>query len=235
MNDFHYQGTELELFEHAVNWKSYFKDQLKRFVHGSVLEVGAGLGGTTPSLITLPHSTWTCLEPDPVLTAQLYEKIAKGVLPTSIVVESKCINELPSDSLFDTILYIDVLEHIEDDKSELVNALAHTTAGGHVCVLSPAHQYLFTPFDSAIGHFRRYNRNMLAALTPPNSELVNLRYLDSVGMCASLGNKLVLQKSQPTLSQIRLWDRSMVPISRYLDPMLGYRLGKSILAIWKKS
>ena len=52
-------------------------------------------------------------------------------------------------------------------------------------MLSPAHQRLFSPFDAAIGHFRRYSRSMLRGISPPDLRLERLRYLDSVGLTAS--------------------------------------------------
>jgi hypothetical protein len=61
------------------------------------------------------------------------------------------------------------------------------------------------------------------------------RYLDSVGLLASLGNRLVLRSAQPNQRQIRFWDRLMVRLSRRLDPLFGYRLGKSALVVWRKA
>ena len=54
-------------------------------------------------------------------------------------------------------------------------------------------------------------------------------------MLASLGNRLVLQRSMPSQRQIAVWDRLMVPLSRLIDPLLGYSLGKSVLAVWRKT
>ncbi len=59
-------------------------------------------------------------------------------------------------------------------------------------------------------------------------------YLDSVGAFASLGNRVVLRQSMPTLKQILLWDGRMVPLSKVFDSLLGYRAGKSVLGIWRK-
>ena len=58
-------------------------------------------------------------------------------------------------------------EHIENDREELERAAARLRPGGRVIVLAPAHQWLFTPFDAAIAHFRRYNRSMMRNLRPP--------------------------------------------------------------------
>ena len=66
------------------------------------------------------------------------------------------------------------LEHIEDDREGLKLAAAHLRPGGRTIVLSPAHQWLFTPFDAAIGHFRRYNRSMLRSISPPELRIERL-------------------------------------------------------------
>lgn len=234
-DDFNYQGKELELFQFASNWKAYFKSQVQPYIQGRVLEVGAGIGATTTTLCSLPHTSWTCLEPDQALGTQLLDKVKSGALPDSISLEIHFIDELDEDARFDTILYIDVLEHIEQDKLELNKAAAKLAPGGFLCVLSPAHQFLFSPFDAAIGHFRRYNKSSILALQPPETKIVSLKYLDCVGMFASLGNRLLLRQTYPELSQIQLWDKWMVPVSRVLDPMFGFNLGKSILAIWQKA
>ena len=105
--------------------------------------------------------------------------------------------------------------------------------GGVLIVLSPAHQWLFSPFDQAIGHYRRYNRSMLRHLTVSDLKIVSLKYLDSVGLIASLSNRWLKQK-MPTQGQIQLWDTLMVPLSRVFDPILQYAIGKSIIAVWRK-
>jgi len=58
--------------------------------------------------------------------------------------------------------------------------------------------------------------------------------LDSAGFFASLANRLLLRSANPTHAQVQVWDRALVPVSRRLDWFLGYRFGKSILALWRK-
>jgi hypothetical protein len=129
---------------------------------------------------------------------------------------------------------MDVLEHIADDRAELEMAADRLRPGGHLIVLAPAHQWLFAPFDAAIGHFRRYTKGTLGAAAPAALPLIRLVYLDSAGMLASLGNRLLLRSSMPTPRQIAFWDRVLVRCSRWTDPMFGYTLGKSVLAVWRK-
>jgi hypothetical protein len=79
---------------------------------------------------------------------------------------------------------LDVLGHIEDDDAELRLAARYLRKGGHLIVLAPAHQFLYSPFDGAIGHFRRHCRRSLRAAAPPELSFVLLRYLDSAGLMA---------------------------------------------------
>ena len=229
-----YVGGELELFAEAENWKRYLKAQLGPYLAGDVLEVGAGIGGTTRALFPGDSTSWTCLEPDERLAARIRRAVEAGELGAACRVRSGVLSDLDPEERFDTILYVDVLEHIERDRAEVSAAVDRLRAGGALAVLSPAHDWLFTAFDEAIGHFRRYDRESLGELTPADARIERLRYLDSVGVAASATNRLILRSAMPTAGQIRIWDRLMVPISRVVDPLLGYRFGKSVLAVWRK-
>lgn len=234
MSDFTYIGTELELFQAARNWKAYLHSQITPWLGADVLEVGAGLGGTTRSLCTGQHRRWVCLEPDLNLAEPLRQKIDAGELPDCCEFQPGTIDDLPEGDRFDSILYIDVMEHIEDDAAEFRRAADRLKVGGRVIVLSPAHPGLFSPFDKQIGHFRRYTRASLAAAgSDPRLECERLVYLDCVGVLASWANRLLLKQSMPNARQIAAWDRMMVPVSRVLDPLLFYRVGKSVLGVWR--
>jgi SAM-dependent methyltransferase len=233
MTELAYRGEELEFFARAHNWKAYFAAEIRPFLRGAVLEVGAGLGATTRALADCPARSWLCLEPDPQLAARLTRELASDYERYTVLAGS--IDDVPRSAMFDAILYVDVLEHIERDADELVRASQRLSALGHLVVLSPAHAFLMSDFDRAIGHYRRYDANGLVALTPPELELLHLRYLDSCGMLASLANRWLLRQGLPTHAQIAFWDRRIVPVSRRIDPWLAHRLGKSILAVWRRA
>lgn len=143
------------------------------------------------------------------------------------------LESIDPDRLFDSILYVDVLEHIEKDSDEIRLAIRHLKTGGHLIVLVPAHQWLFSRFDQAVGHFRRYSRNSLKSLAQPNMQEIKTIYLDSVGLLASMANKLILTQDHPSPGQVRFWDDYLVTASRILDPLFRYNLGKSLLAVWQ--
>lgn len=234
MSDEFYIGNELDLFARAENWKRYYGSLIRQYLGQNVLEVGAGIGGTTEALCDGAQEKWLCLEPDPNLLRQIDAKIKAGILPAYCQTEERTIQNLKPDSRFDSMLYIDVLEHIEDDQAEMMAASKLVNPGGAIIVLAPAHNYLFSPFDQAIGHFRRYDKKSIAALQPPGMEIEKLVYLDTVGLLTSSANRFILKQSYPTLTQILFWDRYVITLSRLIDRVTSYKLGKSVLCIWKK-
>lgn len=236
MNEpYHYVGDELDLFAVAVRWKSYFRRRIIPYLGREVLEVGAGLGGTTRTLCRGTETRWVCLEPDPVLANRLVAEQATGRLPSTCEVVVGTLDDQLKDETFDSVLYIDVLEHIEADQAEMVQAARRLRPGGHLIALSPAHPWLFTPFDQAIGHHRRYTRSTLRAIAPPGLSPIWVGYLDSVGCLASLANKVLLRQAMPTARQIAFWDRVLVRASEWADPVVGFQLGKSVLGIWRRA
>ncbi len=229
-----YVGDELDLFAETTRWKSYYGAMIRPFLGRRVLEVGAGIGRTATALCDGTQEQWTCLEPDAALLARVEALRASGELPPCCVPRHGTLDDLASSELFDAVLYIDVLEHIEEDGAEAARAARHLVQGGRLIVLAPAHQWLFSPFDRAVGHYRRYTRRSLDAAVPASLERVMLRYLDSVGLFASLANRLLLTQSLPTREQLHFWDKRMVPLSRFADPFLAYRMGKSVLGVFQK-
>lgn len=233
-HEFSYPGNELSIFQQAVNWKAYFQSLIDPYLRGQVVEVGAGLGATTRALLTDRVERWHCLEPDAALATQIRGTLAGAPLASRVDVHIGTLVDMPADRRFDAILYIDVLEHIADDRGELQQASAHLAEGGALIVLSPAHQWLYSAFDRHIGHVRRYTKRTLRAAAPPGLALASLRYLDAVGIAASFANRVLLTQSLPTGDQVLFWDRRLVPVSRVLDPLIGFTLGKSVLAIWRQ-
>jgi SAM-dependent methyltransferase len=234
MSEFKYTGEELNIFEQANNWKAYWTVTIRRHIGNRILEVGAGIGSNTFVLKDVECERWVCIEPDSVLCKKIEDKKRSGLLSNKIEVINGTISDIPDFEKFDTILYLDVLEHIENDSAELRVAFNLLSDNGKIIILSPAHNFLFSPFDQKIGHFRRYNKKDITEIIPEKASLLELKYFDSIGLFASLGNKLILKKADPSNAQIAFWDRAIIPISRFVDPLIAYSAGKSILAIIEK-
>jgi 2-polyprenyl-3-methyl-5-hydroxy-6-metoxy-1,4-benzoquinol methylase len=234
MAEWKYVGSELDLFTAVRHWKAYWSGEIRPFVKGDVLEVGAGIGSNTRYLDRGDLKRYVCLEPDRELVERLTAQLGCRS-PRRYEVICGTLESLSAGDRFDTIVYIDVLEHIEDDQAELRKAAARLRPGGRLIVLSPAHQWLYTPFDKALGHCRRYTRAMLRAISPPQSELMRCRYLDSVGVLASAANRFLLRQPMPSKAQLQFWDTFLVPCSRLADRCLMHSAGKTIVAIWRRA
>ena len=228
-----YVGTELELFQHAVNWKRYWSAQVAPYVQGKVLDVGCGLGVNAAYVVNDRVTGYTFLEPDGSLLQQVGEHVQ---LPATIAHRRiQGTTEQFKGEHFDTLLYIDVLEHIEYAAEELLRASDLLDTGGHLIIVAPAFPFLYSPFDKAIGHYRRYTKRMLREQIPATLQEARIRYLDSAGLALSLGNKLLLRQAAPTLAQIALWDRRIVPISRFTDLLVGHSFGRSLVAVYRQA
>lgn len=234
MSEFKYPGEELDVFETAENWKAYWALKLKPFLRGNILEVGAGIGANTNNLMETSHASWHCLEPDRSLYEKILQKRESGAINPLTKVSQCTALELEGDGTYDSILYIDVLEHIEDDLGELKHAASLLNATGSVIILSPAHNWLYSEFDKKIGHFRRYDKGILRKIVPAGMRIVHIQYLDSIGLFASLANKLIMKTSSPSPKQISFWDSVMIPLSRVADPLLLNSVGKSIFAVLQR-
>lgn len=232
MNNLAYVGSELALFANATNWKRYWSSQVRPYFGERVFDVGAGLGANL-RVLWHPGASWLCIEPDAELAKEAEETMAELGITDHCTVFHGTVAQLDPKEMADTIIYIDVIEHIEDDHAELRLAMKHLRPGGHIIVLVPAYQWLFSPFDDAVGHFRRYTSRSLSKIVPKELKLKRLRHLDTVGLLASTANRFILRSSTPNPSQIAFWDRVLLPVSRVVDRLFAYRVGKSVLGIWQ--
>jgi 2-polyprenyl-3-methyl-5-hydroxy-6-metoxy-1,4-benzoquinol methylase len=233
-NHYQYPGQELELFENAKNWKRYLAKKTTPYIKGDVLEVGAGIGETTPFLSNNSVRSWLCLEPDEHLYNIIEQKISNKTLPKNCRAKCGNLNNISLAEKFDTIIYIDVLEHIEDDRKEIERACVHLKENGYLIVLAPAFQLLYNRFDKAVGHYRRYSKRTLRNIIALRSlSEKRMMYLDFFGVLLILTNKILFRKTYPSKTTIVVWDQIFIPMSRIADKLFKYSIGKSVIGVWQ--
>jgi len=233
-DSYEYPGNELDLFAEAHHWKRYWHSRITPYLDGNVAEIGAGIGSNTELLRSDKQNRWLCVEPDRGLNQRLAKTVQKMDSSLSCETLLGTSDDVSDAGSFDSVIYMDVLEHIEADGEEVGNAARLLRPGGYLVMLGPAHNFLYSPFDEHVGHVRRYDTRNLPETDSSTLQMIHCEFLDSVGMLASLANRMLLRSSLPTLGQIKTWDNWMVPLSRILDPLTGRRLGKSILVVWEK-
>tara|TARA_X000000950_G_scaffold263503_1_gene335788 strand:+ start:2368 stop:3051 length:684 start_codon:yes stop_codon:yes gene_type:complete len=224
-----YPGAELDNFDKAVVWRKYIFLLIKKYIKGNVLEVGAGIGSFTNNYKNLARDI-TLTEVDQKNLIKLKEKFKDNNFTFSDKITKKILKK------FDTIMYLNVLEHIKQDNEEIKNAFEKLNQDGYLIILVPAHNKLYSNFDKAVGHYRRYEIEFFKSIKIKNSKLIKLIYLDSLGYFLYYLNKLFFKKEvYPSKLKIFIWDKIFTPISYFLDRILMYKFGKNILYIIKKS
>jgi|TARA_B100000953_G_C17942328_1_gene397374 trans-aconitate methyltransferase len=225
-----YPGLELENFDKATIWRKYIYLLIKKYINNNILEVGSGIGSFTKNYKKKIKNI-TLSEIDSSNYNLLLKKFEDK---KNIKIISSFIGEIKNN--FNTILYLNVLEHIEKDVDEINEALKKIENNGYLVILVPAHNRLYSKFDKAIGHIRRYEINFFRSLKLENSKIVDLYYLDSMGYFLYLLNRIFFKEEiYPSKLKIFLWDKLFTPISIILDRFLNYKFGKNIMCIIKKS
>jgi 2-polyprenyl-3-methyl-5-hydroxy-6-metoxy-1,4-benzoquinol methylase len=95
-----------------------------------VLDVGAEIGATLQVLCDSSQQSWVALEPDPKLAEEIARRQRGNVVPGRCEIRVGTLADLADTEVFDSILYIDVLEHIVDDRAEFQRAVRHLGKGG---------------------------------------------------------------------------------------------------------
>ena len=221
---------ELEFFDAAKNWRKYQFKNILKYINSSVLEIGPGTGHNV-QYYKNRASQITLLETNKNLANSLKSKFDEDkkiiVLNTDIHIQEKT---------FDTIMYMDVLEHIEDDKKEVNKALKHLNSGGNLIFFVPAYQFLYSDFDKSIGHIKRYNKQFFLSFKEnENISIVELKYFDSIGFFFAVLNKLFNKNKKETIGLgVKIWDKLMF-LSRIMDLIFLNKFGKSLFCIMKKN
>jgi hypothetical protein len=224
-----YPGKELEIFDKAVFWRKYIYLLVKKYLKNDLLEVGAGIGSFTKNYKNdFTQITLTELDKHNI------KKLKKRFKNTKIKIESKFTSKI--NRKFNSILYMNVLEHIKNDKREINTSLSKLNKKGYLIILVPAHNELYTKFDKEIGHFRRYKINFFQKLKLKNSKIVKLQYLDCLGYFLYYMNKMFYKNEiYPSESKIFIWDKFFTPLTFLFDKFLNYKFGKNVLCVIKKS
>jgi 2-polyprenyl-3-methyl-5-hydroxy-6-metoxy-1,4-benzoquinol methylase len=223
-----YNGWELPYFDNAKNFRNYQFKLIKNHISGVVAEIGPGNGQNLKAYHVLAKKVF------------LYEPTKKSCLKLQKKFKSKKIfiknNYFETNKKkYDTIMYLDVLEHIKNDKSELIKAYKALKINGCLIINVPAFWHLFSNFDKDVGHLRRYSkRNIIEITKKLKFKSIQMTYYDSLGYLFSLSSKIFIKDYKKNFkSKIKFWN-SLIPLSKFIDIITLNLFGKSLLIIIKK-
>ncbi len=223
----------------AKNYRRWILGRLAPFLGQRIVEVGAGDGSFSELLLERKPQSLIALEPSANMYPLLTKKIEQ-IDPDHIV---RAIQSTLADAATwhseaegpDSIVYINVLEHVEDDQTELRMAHSVLASGGRLLVFVPAHEWLMSRFDRKLGHFRRYTRESLTEKFKAAGFTIRFSaYFDLLGILPWWLKYRILQSDQMETSLVRAFDRCGVPLSRAFDSITNFRIGKNVIIVGEK-
>ncbi len=233
-----YIGKDLEAMSFAVNYHRWILDEFRPYVGDHIVEVGAGTGNFSRLLLAESPKTLALVEP-----SEMFEHLERNISTIETQTDVTLYHSIfrnAADTIAakqrpDTVLYINVLEHIEDDLGELQAIYQTLSAGGRCLIFVPALQSLYGNFDRAVGHFRRYSKpeleekSRLAGFTIERS-----KYFDLAGIIPWFIKYRILRFDDLSSSAVALYDRFAVPFVKRVEPLIHVPLGKNVLMVLKK-
>lgn len=235
-----YEGRELESMWVAKNYRRWILSRLDPFLGQRIVEVGAGDGSFSELLLERKPRSMTAIEPSANMYPLLVKKLERidpshNVRTIQSTLENASL-QYPQIANPDSIVYINVLEHVEDDQAELHTAHSMLASGGRVLVFVPAHEWLMSRFDRKLGHYRRYTRESLTAKFKRAGFTIRFSaYFDLLGIFPWWLKYRVFQSEEMETSLVRAFDRCGVPLSRAFDLITNFRIGKNVIVVGEKS
>jgi ubiquinone/menaquinone biosynthesis C-methylase UbiE len=221
----------LENLKFANQYNGWIFSQISPYLGTEVLDVGCGTGNFTELLAQ------QCQRVVGVDLNEEYVKVAQARLKENPGVEVLVSDatQLKWHQSFDTVVMLDVLEHIEDDVQTLNQLSACLKPGGKIVIKVPALEFLYSPLDQVIGHYRRYTKKTLVD-TFEQANFVNplVWNFNFAGIPGWWLNGRVLGRTTPPAEQIALFNK-LVPLFRGIESMVKPPIGLSLLAVATKS
>jgi SAM-dependent methyltransferase len=157
-------------------------------------------------------------------------------VPGSVSASSDLLGDATvADGLFGSAVMVNVLERIEDDQGVLREVLDRLEPGGRLCIWSPTYEFLFSPFDSQLGHVRRYRKRQLEAdVRLAGFEVVEGRHVNLPGWLGWLVFCRLLRQDPTSPALLRLVDTWMVPAVRWFETRVRIPIGMSVFLVARK-
>ena len=229
-----YEGGDLEAMANSPGYVGWILDKFRPYLAGRTLEVGAGIG-TISTYLFEEVSSLDLIEPSFSLVEKLNRRFMNNELVTVIPVTLEKYLADSEREIYNTVVMVNVLEHIKDDNGALGILRDLIVPGGCLLLYVPALPFLYSNFDKSVGHYRRYTRsNLTRQLEAAGYTIKYVSYFDFLGIFPwyivnKLGGKTSLNPNS-----IKLYDKIGVPLARISESIIPPPIGKNIILIAQK-
>lgn len=223
-----YSGVStLESMSQAGFYNQWTFNKFRKYLKGEILEIGCGIGNFTKTLSEYGKVTAIDIDPSQMGDLKNNSNINTGF------------GDIEKDEYFfknkkfDSIVCINVLEHIIDDSRAIENMKKLLNKNGILILLVPINMFLFGEIDKAIGHFRRYNpQSLTAKMKNLGLSIISERKLNFIGALGWFFSGRILKNTQITENKIKLFN--LISPILFLENIIQPPMGTSVLIIAKK-
>lgn len=228
-------SVEIQLrLSNAKNYNDWIFSMLHPHLGQRILEAGCSIGNFTSRFLDRQRVVSVDILPEALLHLKKTIGNTPNVRTLCMNLESDGLRDLTGEKL-DTVVCLNVLEHIRDDLRLLKKFWALLEPGGKLLLFVPALPALYGSMDSADGHFRRYEKRGLSALIQEaDFQLVSCRYVNVLGVAGWFFNGRVLKRRLLPSKQLVLFDRLLVPLTRWSESFWNPPLGQSLFVVASK-
>jgi glycosyltransferase involved in cell wall biosynthesis len=223
----------LDAFSSATNFNRWIADTIAPYLGRHVLEIGAGIGNLARVLVAR-RRRYVATDLDGEHLERLRVRLSgRPNLEIALLDASRAEDYLPFRGQMDTVVCLNVLEHIEDDRGALLSIHAALQDGGRAIILVPEGQSIFSSLDEELGHWRRYSEEQLRLrMTEAGFVLEAMLRFNRVSRPGWWLNGKVLKHRTISRHQLKNFDR-MVWLFRRIDAYLPWS-PTSIIAVGRK-
>jgi len=211
-----------------VRYNAWMFDRIRAWIGSRVLEIGSGIGNLSAFLVDRERLVLTDTREE--YLARLRTRFANHSNISVVHLYLPHDDRAVAGQRFDTIICLNVLEHVEDDITSLAAVRKLLEPKGRLVLLVPALPALYGSIDRALGHHRRYTRaDLIAKLERTGFRLAHIEYFNLAGIPGWWWAGRVLQRQTIPAGSLKLYD-TLVPVFR-LERLIPWRVGQSLIAV----
>lgn len=216
----------------APRYNAWMYQSIAPFVGRRVLEVGSGIGNMSAEILAAGVDRLILTDMDEWYRAQLGDRFAGEPdvrIEPLMLPDEDAAGRFAGERL-DTVVALNVVEHIEDDAGALATMRSLLLPHGRVVILVPAMPSIYGEMDRDLGHFRRYDRRTLAsAFDRAGLRVQRMFWWNRVGVLGWWFNGRVRRVRRIPVDQLKRFD-TLVPVLK-MERFLPLPFGQSLVAI----
>ena len=229
-------NVNLENAGEVHNFNSWMYEEIFPELKGDILEVGSGLGRFSKKIIDdFPNSKIALTE----ISSNYLKKLKQQFTENNIFFHKLDLNNKEDfnkigHEKFDSIIALNVLEHVENDEFAINQLYKMLRKNGKLIILVPCHKFLYSIIDEKIGHFRRYTKNELKTkIKKTDFKISNMYYYNAIGILGWFINGKIRKNPEVNTTALSFFDK-LVPTIRIFEKLTFKKIGLSIICSLKK-